>query len=191
MTFDIRPADWSSFSTVMGDKGGCGGCWCMLWRRTKKEMDAGIGDGNRRAMKALFDEGHVPGLVAFQGDEPVGWIQVDKRTAFPRLDSSRVLKPVDEHPVWSVSCFMVHKAFRRQGLSLLLLNAACEWAQKQGALVIEGYPIDTSKAKYPPVYAWTGFWGAYRDAGFIEVARRTETRPIMRKTLATPNETQT
>lgn len=67
MSIDIRPAKWATFKAVMGEKGGCGGCWCMLWRRTAKEMAAGKGDGNRRAMKDVFDDGHVPGLVAING----------------------------------------------------------------------------------------------------------------------------
>ncbi|MEO1199887.1 MAG: GNAT family N-acetyltransferase [Pseudomonadota bacterium] len=183
MTFDIQPATWDSFTAVMGEKGGCGGCWCMLWRLSKKEMDSGMGDGNRRAMKQLFDNGYVPGLVAFHGEDAVGWVQIDRRDAFPRLDSSRVLKPVDDQEVWSVSCFLVDKRFRHQGLSVQLLTAACDWARDQGAAIVEGYPIDTPKAKYPPVYAWTGFLGTYRDAGFREVARRSDTRPIMRKAL--------
>lgn len=181
---DIRPADWDSFTAVMGEKGGCGGCWCMLWRLSKRDMEAGMGDGNRRAMKRIFDGGHIPGLVAWHDDEAVGWIQVDERSVFPRLDASRVLKPVDEKAVWSVSCFLVDKRFRRKGLSAQLLRAACEFARERGAVILEGYPIDTPKAGYPAVYAWTGFVGAFREVGFEEVARRSATRPIMRKQLA-------
>ncbi len=181
MSFDIRPATWDDFETVMGEKGGCGGCWCMLWRLSKTAMDAGIGDGNRRAMKQLFDDGHGPGLVALNNDKAVGWVQIDRRSAFPRLASSRVLKPVDDEAVWSVSCFLIDKRFRRDGLSVMLLDAATQWAFDRGASVVEGYPIDTPKAKYPPVYAWTGFVGTFRAAGFVEVARRSPTRPIMRK----------
>lgn len=183
MTFEIRPATWANFETVMGEKGGCGGCWCMLWRRTAKEMEAEKGEGNRLAMKSLFEKGQVPGLVALKDGNAVGWIQIDRRSAFPRLEASRILKPVDEQEVWSVSCFFIDKRFRRQGLSLELLNAAVDWARSQGAAIVEGYPIDTPKEKYPTVYAWTGFLGTYQRAGFSEVARRSDTRPIMRKRL--------
>ncbi|WP_346897657.1 GNAT family N-acetyltransferase [uncultured Roseibium sp.] len=181
MSFDIRPATWTTFEAVMGEKGGCGGCWCMLWRRTAKEMETGKGEGNRQAMKDLFDTGDVPGLVAMNGDDAVGWIQIAPRSAFPRLASSRILKPVDAQAVWSVSCFFIDKTYRRQGLSLQLLNAATDWARSKGASIVEGYPIDTPREKYPSVYAWTGFLETYRRAGFSEVARRSETRPIMRK----------
>ena len=153
----------------------------MLWRRTAKEMEAGKGDGNREAMKDVFDAGYVPGLVAMHGDEAVGWIQIDRRSAFPRLGSSRTLKPVDDQDVWSVSCFFIDKRYRRQGLSLDLLMAATDRARDQGALIVEGYPIDTPKEQYPPVYAWTGFLETFERAGFSEVARRSKTRPIMRK----------
>lgn len=183
MTFDIRPANWSGFSEVMGEKGGCGGCWCMLWRLPKKEMDAGMGENNHQAMKNIFERGHVPGLIAWHQQEAVGWIQVDERSAFSRLESSRVLKPVDDKSVWSISCFFIDKRFRRKGLSAELLRAACRFAGERGATILEGYPIDTPKNKYPVVYAWTGFVGAFRAAGFEEVARRSATRPIMRKHL--------
>ncbi|WP_319022467.1 GNAT family N-acetyltransferase [Meridianimarinicoccus sp. MJW13] len=182
MTFEITPADWSGFQTVMGPKGGCGGCWCRLWRVPKKVHDADKGDGNRDAMRALFDSGAVPGLLAMDGATPVGWISVAPRTEFPGLKASRILQPVDDLPVWSVSCFLVMPPYRRQGLSVHLLQAACAFASERGAPAIEGYPID-GKDKYPPVYGWTGFAGAYRSAGFTEIARRSRTRPIMRKSL--------
>ncbi|MEM9146236.1 MAG: GNAT family N-acetyltransferase [Pseudomonadota bacterium] len=179
----IRPADWTSFQAVMGEKGGCGGCWCMLWRQSKAAMDAGMGAPNRAAMQSVFAAGPPPGLVAFDGERAVGWIHLDARTALPRLANSRVLKPVDEVPVWSVACFLVDKGWRRRGLSRRLLEAACAHAAARGAPCLEGYPVDTPKRSYPSVYAWTGFLGTFRDAGFQEVARRSPTRPIMRKWL--------
>ena len=82
-----------------------------------------------------------------------------------------------------MSCLTVAKSHRRQGLSVALLEAAAGYAKEQGATAIEGYPIAPDRPNYPPVYAWTGFVGAFRRAGFVEVARRSPTRPIMRKML--------
>ena len=183
MTLEIRPADWDGFAAVMGERGGCGGCWCMLWRRSKAEMDAGMGAPNRAAMADLFAPGHGPGLVARRDGLPVGWIQVDRRAAFPRLARSRVLRPVDAQPVWSVACFLVDRTARRQGISVALLRAACDFARDRGATILEGYPVDPPKPRYPPVYAWTGFAGTFHAAGFEEVARHAPTRPIMRRHL--------
>lgn len=184
MALEIRAADWDAFEAVMGEKGGCGGCWCMLWRRSKAEFDASMGAPNRAAMHAVFRAGPPPGVVALVDGRPIGWLQIDRRDAFPRLAASRVLKPVDNRPVWSVACFLVDKAHRRSGVSRALLEGACELARDRGAECVEGYPIDTPKTSYTPLFAWTGFASAFRAAGFTEVARRSPTRPIMRRELA-------
>ena len=64
-----------------------------------------------------------------------------------------------------------------------MLHAACAHVKVCGGAILEGYPIDTPRERYPAVYAWTGFVQTFRNAGFEEVARRSETRPIMRKAL--------
>ncbi len=190
MPLDIPPTTapltnrtWADFERLMGPKGGCGGCWCMLWRSAKAEFDANTGPGNRAAIKKLAAADPPPGLLAYIDDQPVGWVSVAPRSGFPRLEASRVLKPVDDMPVWSVSCFLIHKTHRRQGVALALLEAACGFAGEHGAAILEGYPIAPKKAPYPPVYAWTGFEAVFKRAGFKEVARRSPTRPILRKAL--------
>ena len=171
---------WSDFEAVMGAKGGCGGCWCMLWRLTRRAYDQQAGDGNRQAMHALVTSGQVPGLLAYHGDRPIGWLSLAPRDQFPRLATSRVLKPVDDRAVWSVTCMLVARPCRRRGVGTRLLEAACEAVRRRDG-VIEGYPIAPTKTPYPPVYAWTGFEPMFRRAGFEEVARRSPTRPIMRQ----------
>lgn len=183
MELDIRSADWPAFETIMGENGAYGGCWCMYWRVPKKQLDVQMGEGNRCAMKQVFDDGLAPGLVAWLEDVPIGWLQVDRREAFVRLQSSRVLRPVDDRPAWCVSCFVIDKAHRRKGVATDLLRAACDFVRQRGGDILEGYPIDPPKRPYPAVYAWTGFAGSFRDAGFTEVARRSPTRPIMRRHL--------
>lgn len=155
----------------------------MLWRLSHQQMEAQKGIKNKLAMKAVFQSGKSPGLVAFDGNKAIGWIQFAPRSEFPRLKTSRILKPVDDKEVWSVSCFLVHKTHRNQGLSLSLLDAACQHAEISGARILEGYPIEPNKTPYPPVYAWVGFASVFKKAGFEEIARRSETRPIMRKVL--------
>ena len=180
---EIVEADWAGFEAVMGPKGGCGGCWCMLWRLPKAEFEAGQGDGNRAAMREIFEAGPPPGLIAREGGRPLGWVQIAPREALPRIARSRVMRPVDDLPAWIVTCFLVDKTRRRQGLSAALLEGAAQMAARRGAPALDGFPIDTPKEKYPPVYAWTGFVGAFRAAGFTEIARPTPTRPVMRRML--------
>ncbi len=52
---------WSDFETLFGERGACGGCWCMLWRLTRKEFESQKGEGNRQAMQAIVDSGEIPG----------------------------------------------------------------------------------------------------------------------------------
>ena len=153
----------------------------MLWRRTAKEMDTATGDENRALMKQRFEEEQPPGLIARLGEKPIGWISVDRREAFPRMNSSKILKPLDHEPVWAATCFMVVKEHRRTGLPTKMLEAAGAFVRKNDGVMLEGYPIDTPNEKYPPVYAWTGFAESFRTAGFEEVERRSPTRPIMRR----------
>lgn len=177
----LTSARWSDFERLFGKNGACGGCWCMLWRTPRKEFDARKGAGNRKAMKRLVDSGEPPGLLAYLNGEPVGWCSLAPRDDYPALSRSRVLKPVDDLPCWSVSCLFVHREYRKKGVSIQLLRAATEYVRKKGGRLLEGYPVEPKGDKpIPPVFAWTGIPKAYEAAGFSEVARRSPTRPIMR-----------
>ena len=171
---------WADFEKLFGAKGACGGCWCMLWRLPRAAFEAGKGEKNRRAMQALVESGKIPGLLAYADGKPVGWCSVAPREHFPALGNSRLLKPVDEKPVWSISCLFVEKKYRRQGISVALLRAAADYVKRQGGKIVEGYPTEPQKDRMPDVFVWTGIASAYQKAGFVECARRSETRPIMR-----------
>jgi GNAT superfamily N-acetyltransferase len=91
------------------------------------------------------------------------------------------MKPVDDKPVWSVSCLFVLKPYRRRGVSTRILKAAVKFARSQGATILEGYPVEPTMVETPDPFVWTGIPSAFLKAGFKEVARRSKTRPIMRK----------
>ena len=188
-TFTLEPltaARFGDLERLFGERGACGGCWCMYWRTSRPEFERRKGDGNRRAFKALVQRGAASGLLAYHRGEPVAWCAVGPRTEFPRLARSRVLAPVDDQPVWSVTCFFVARPFRRRGLTVRLLRAAAALAGRRGARLIEGYPLEIRGAAMPDAFAWTGLSGAFRQAGFEECARRSPTRPIMRRAATGP-----
>lgn len=176
----VTPKRWKDFTRLFGKKGACGGCWCMFWRLTRAEFEKGKGEKNRRAMKNLIDSGQIPGLLAYVDNVPVGWCSVGPRENYSALERSRVLKPIDNRPVWSIVCFFITKEYRRQGLSVALLKAAIDHAETNGATIVEGYPIDPREKDYVDTFAYTGLVSAFKKAGFKEVARHSETRPIMR-----------
>lgn len=175
---------WDDFTALFGERGACGGCWCMTPRVTRAVYERNRGAGNKRAMKRLVDAGAQPGLLAYRGSEAVGWIALGPRSEYPRLERSRVAKPVDAEPARSIVCFYIRADERGRGLSARLIAAAAQHARARGAQLLEAFPIDASKKPIPPVFAWTGIASAFERAGFEELARRSPTRPYLRKRLA-------
>jgi GNAT superfamily N-acetyltransferase len=181
LTFQpLTPKRWRDLETLFGERGACGGCWCMSWRLKRPQYEAQKGLRNKTAFKAIVAAGPAPGVLAYSGGKPVGWCAVAPRGVYQRLENSRILAPVDDQPVWSVTCFFVDRPFRRAGITAPLLKAAVAHAAKCGAKTVEGYPVEPKKDPMPDVFAWTGMASAFRKAGFREVARRSAGRPIMR-----------
>jgi GNAT superfamily N-acetyltransferase len=180
----LTPARWTDFERLFGPRGACAGCWCMFERLTRTQWEQQRGEGNKHAIHAIVESGEVPGLLAYAGGEPVGWCSIEPREAFPSLDRSRLLKRLDDQPVWSVVCFFVARGHRGRGVTTGLLRAALAYAREHGARMVEGYPVETRATRISDLSAWHGTASAFLQVGFVEVARPSKTRPIMRYVLA-------
>lgn len=152
----------------------------MTWRLPRAQYEQGKGAGNRAAFKRRVRGGAPPGILAYVDDDPVGWCAVAPRQEYDYLARSRVLRPLDDQPVWSISCLLVAKPHRGRGISVGLLRAAVDMAAASGAEIVEGYPVVARTGRMPDAFAWTGTVSAFRAAGFEEVARGSPSRPIMR-----------
>lgn len=152
----------------------------MWTRQTSREFDERKGEPNRQAMRELVATGPPPGLLAYIEDIPVGWVAVGPRESFSRLGRSPVTKPVDGTPVWSITCFVIDRTHRRRGVATALLDAAVRYAAESGAEAVEGYPVEARRDPMPDIYAWMGLAEMFEEAGFVEIARRSETRPVYR-----------
>ena len=182
--FAIRPVTpelWPSLVDLFGKFGASNGCWCMYWRLGGAYRDAPIG-ANKEALRQIVKRGSPPGLLAFDGDLPVGWCQLTPRDALPWLDHMWWFARVDALPVWSISCFFVRRGYRRKGVMTQLIRAALKAAKRARAPALEAYPIDTSVPKSTS-NIFTGTAAAFACAGFKVVARRAPARPIMRHSL--------
>ena len=129
----------------------------MLWRLKSSTFKRQQGAGNKKAMETIVDHGGVPGILAYSGKEPVGWCAVAPREEYSALERSRILKPIDNLPIWSVSCMFVNKEYRKKGMSVKLLRAAIDHVRQRGGTILEGYPVEPSKNEIPAVFAWTGW----------------------------------
>lgn len=203
--YDIRPvtADlWDELAAFFGASGAYSNCWCAWWRVTSNEFASGCasgGAGNREVLHKLTRERQVPGLLAYPisssaADQdaaaaptnPLGWVSVGPRSDFGRLGRSRNLKPAanddfDDPSVWSIVCFWVPRADRGRGIGRALLAGAASYAFEHGASVVEGYPVDTLGERTQSSSIYTGTASMFEAAGFEEVLRRAEKRPVMRR----------
>jgi GNAT superfamily N-acetyltransferase len=137
-------------------------------------------DQNRKALKAIVKKGPPPGLLVFDGELAVGWVQVTPRVALPGLATARFTKAIDDKPVWSVSCFYVRKGYRGKGVSRALIDAAVAFAKKNRAPALEAYPVKTDGAKVSRPNMYTGSASSFEKAGFRTIGAHAPHRPIMR-----------
>lgn len=178
----LAPRRWHDLVELFSRPGGSivRGCWCMHYR--KSGSDGWTPAANKRAMKALVDGGTVPGLIGYRDGRPIAWMSLGPRSDYLRLARSPVMKPVDDRPVWSIVCSFVDAEERGRGVAEAMLRAAIDYAREQGATSLEAYPVDKPEPSHPD-FMWFGARRMYDRAGFKEVARRTPTRPVMRRTL--------
>ena len=155
----------------------------MYWRLPAAQFNRGKGTRNKNGLRKIVREKKPIGIIAYVENKPVGWCSIGPRQDFVRLQNSRVLRRVDDSPVWSVVCFFIKKEYRNTGLTVKLLKVSANYAKALGATTLEGYPVEPRKKPMPEVFAFTGIASAFFQAKFDEVARNSDTRPIMRKAL--------
>ena len=176
----LTPNRWLDFERLFGDKGAYGGCWCMWWRISRSEFERQQGEGNKKAMKQIVASGEVPGILLYSERMPVAWCSVAPRKQFATLNRSRVLKPIDDQPVWSIVCFFVGKVYQKQGITIHLIQAAIDYVRKQGGRIVEAYPNVPRSDRVPPFSSFMGFPSMFKKAGFVECGRPSKSKVVMR-----------
>jgi GNAT superfamily N-acetyltransferase len=183
---ELRPELWPALEKLFGPTGACGGCWCMFWRLAPGERYVDVkGPKAKRRFKSLVARGKAHGLLAFAGDEPVGWCAFERRVDLPRLDRAPSLRIDDAARVWSLPCFFVKARWRGKGVASALLRAAERALAQHGAEIAEGYPTKpTRSGKMPGAWAWTGVPKMFEAAGFARADARARGKQRYRKRLA-------
>lgn len=183
-TKPLSPELWPAFEALFGGKGACGGCWCMSWRVEKGERwEALKGEKAKARMRALVRDGKAEGLLAFVGEEPVGWCAIGPRTSYAKLDRAPSLACDDAADVWSLPCFFIRRDHRGEGVATRLLKDALVYVRKRGGRIVEGYPARPyGDGKLPAAFAWTGVPSLFEKAGFQVLTRGSKLR--VRKALA-------
>ncbi len=171
---EVRPAVvFADVATMVGPKRpDANVCWCLSYRLRSTEHLALRGPARGERVRELVAEDPPPGVLAYDGDDVVGWAAVHPRadTSFAR---NRRIPHVDDLPVWSVWCFRVRPGHRGTGITHHLLAGAVELARAYGAPVVEGYPVDNDGAKVDLTMAYVGTRGLFERAGFTKAADTT------------------
>lgn len=160
------------FERLFAAKGGPSYCWCMAWRPVSTREH--LSNAARKAEMTRLIEANTPvGILAYAKDEPIGWCSVAPRETYRRLSNQQ---DDQEGDVWSIVCFYIPRPLRGGGLAVALLDAAIEHAFKNGANVVEAYPVD----KASPSYTFMGFRDMFLKVGFQEIGTAGSRRHVMR-----------
>jgi GNAT superfamily N-acetyltransferase len=160
----LTPELLDHLGTVL--RGGWGaGCWCMFPRLGRHEGSALSSAGRRAAMTKLARRPQAPGLLAFEGEEPVGWIAVAPRRELVRVETSPTTPRVDDLEVWVIPCITVRKGARGRGIAVALIRAAVAHAAEHGAPAVEAYPR-AGAGRVGDDNAFFGTEPMFRRAGF-------------------------
>ena len=189
---EVYPATaerWEDLEALFGKHGASEDCWCMFWRLRRKDFTQLNGEGRKLELKKRTLGKQIPGLLAYVNGHVAGWCSVAPREQFLALEFSRKLKRLDDHPVWSIVCFYVDKAYRFQGIMEALVYGAVDHARQNEANIVEAYPIDMQSPKLSGHKlsgdgGYMGIASIFRRAGFVEVGRASETKLFMRKTIS-------
>jgi GNAT superfamily N-acetyltransferase len=185
----LTPDRFEDFADVINPHRRSTHCWCLSHRLQAREIDE-LGNGDReQAMRRLSERATPPGVVVYLDATPVGWCNIGPRSEIPRLTASKLIRPVDDVPVWSIICVVVRGGHRRKGVAGHLIQGAVEYAASRGAPAVEAYPVDP-EGRMDTTMAFVGTRSMFEKAGF-EVVGTTDAvasrmpRLIMRRTLVT------
>ncbi len=174
----VTPERWTDFERLFEARGGPKYCWCMVGRRDDAGRIPRTNADRKQAMASKIRCGTPVGILAYDDEEPVAWCSVAPRMT---LSVYRGLEwpEGDRSTVWSITCFYVKRGIRRGGIMSRLIDEAVAHARRNGASVVEAYPV----APDSPSYRFCGFVPVFAERGFVEVGRAGLRRHVMRREL--------
>jgi GNAT superfamily N-acetyltransferase len=175
---EVDATRWPDFEQLFESRGGPKACWCMVWRARGAEAKNTKGPARKAAIKARVDDGVPIGLLGYIDGDPIAWCSIAPRSSYRPLGGED--EPSETAgEVWSLVCFFIRREFRGQGVTEQLIEAAADYAKRNGATVIEAYPVDPDS----PSYRFMGYVPTFVAAGFEEIGRAGTRRHVMRRSL--------
>jgi GNAT superfamily N-acetyltransferase len=169
----IKPVDksnWKDFEALFESKSAPKYCWCMAWRMNSAELKENKSTARKKFIRKRVWEETPIGLLAYSGQESIGWCSIAPRDTYQRLGGDEQIEKV-----WSIVCFFIKKEFRDRGLIYLLIENAKKYAKKNGAQYLEAYPVEPDS----PSYRFMGFIQTFEKSGFEFVKKAGTRRHVM------------
>jgi GNAT superfamily N-acetyltransferase len=189
--FPANQASWADLQAIFGTADYPSKCYCQHFKTRDCHWSALTDEARHSRLREQTrcgdpEASSTSGLVAYLDQEPVGWVAVEPRTAYPRLPRVRTVwsgrhEDKADDNVWAVTCFVVRKGYRKRGITYALAAAAVGYARDQGARALEGYSMITEPGKeitWGELYV--GARQVFADAGFKEVSHPSPRRVVMR-----------
>ena len=164
-THPVTPDRFEDFADVVNRTRRANHCWCLSHRLRTAEIEALGGGSREQAVRRLSERDHPPGVVTYRDGVAVGWCNIGPRSEITRLAGSRLIRPVDDLPVWSIVCVVVRSGHRRQGVTAPLIEGAVAYAASHGAPAVEAHPVDPP-GRMDLTMAFVGTASMFRRAGF-------------------------
>jgi GNAT superfamily N-acetyltransferase len=184
------PDRWADVVQVMGTRGDPSRCWCQYFHLRGRAWSEATPESHKERLGAQIRRAEVaPGILAYAGDNPVGWCQVAPKPELARLlhspNSAAPEGSNDPADLWAITCFVVPPGQRRKGVTHELLAGALRHAETHGAAAVEGYPVDVAaKDRVSSAELYHGTLSLFLAAGFHEVRRPSPIRVVVRRDLA-------
>ncbi len=184
----LTPEKWPAFEDLFGKQGACYGCWCTHFRLSPAARRENDRLRNKQHIRKRIEDGPPPGLLAFDGEEAVGWMQIGPRHDVPEFNNAgRGSAPIDasdaaDPAVWVISCFFLRSRARGKGLTHTMVEEGLRFARQGGARWVEACPMDQSKSARS-IGLFVGSTRVFEKAGFSRMVERKPGRPLMRYVL--------
>ena len=168
----VTKDSWRDFETLLESRGGPKSCWCMIWRVTAEESKHTDGKSRKAFMHQRVSQGTPVGILGYLYGQPVAWCSIAPKKGYRNLTDKH---PTETENVWSLVCYYVKREHRSKGFFKQMTKAAISYAQENGAVAIEAYPVEPNS----PSYRFMGFVQTFEEIGFKEIGRAGSRRHIM------------
>jgi len=162
--FEKRPVVWS-------------GCWCLAFHMTP----SGKAAENRALKEGLVREDRSHAALVYDEADIVGWCQFGSPAELP-LRMRGYGKLNVSLPDWRITCFVVDRDRRREGIAKAALKGALDIIAKKGGGTVDGYPISIPRGKpYSDNWLWSGAESMFARLGFRRLGQFGSSKWVVRK----------